>query len=103
MDGRTNAINEAKIFVSDLEKIGIKSNKVILFGSYALGNQTEFSDIDLAIWSEQFTGIRMLDYEMLGSFLGEHTSIELHPFTNDDTAENDPFVAEIFNNGISIS
>jgi predicted nucleotidyltransferase len=39
----------------------ISLEKVILFGSYALGKAGEFSDIDLAIVSEDFEGKRRID------------------------------------------
>jgi len=41
-------------YVSELKKNGIEISKVILFGSYADGNPTKNSDIDLAIISPQF-------------------------------------------------
>ena len=93
MDAKQIAINEAKSFVNDLLINGIKSNKTILFGSYAKDKANNFSDIDLAVWSPNFTGIRMIDYEKIGLILGKYTNIEFHPFSLDDNAENNPFVA----------
>ncbi len=45
----------------------------------------------------------MLDYEKVGSALGKHTNIELHTFSLNDNPDNNPFVAEIYNNGIAIN
>ena len=102
MDAKQIAINEAKSFVNNLLKSGIKANKTMLFGSYAKGNAGSFSDIDLAVWSSQFTGVRMIDYEKIGLVLGNHTNIEFHPFSLEDNAENNPFVAEILLSGIEL-
>ena len=40
-------------------------NEVYLFGSYARGNAREYSDIDLAIVSDKFEGIRFFDKQKL--------------------------------------
>lgn len=44
-------------FRSELEKEGITINRMILFGSYATGSQTEGSDIDVVVVSTDFKGL----------------------------------------------
>ena len=46
-------------FVSELQK-HIRVQKVILYGSYAHGNQGEWSDIDLAIISDDFKRMKQV-------------------------------------------
>jgi predicted nucleotidyltransferase len=41
-------------FIDALTKKGIRIDQVILYGSYASGNMTPYSDIDLAIISPDF-------------------------------------------------
>ncbi|MEW5768424.1 MAG: nucleotidyltransferase domain-containing protein [bacterium] len=43
-----------KRFVEALAKENIRTNKVILYGSYATGKHTEYSGIDIAVVSEDF-------------------------------------------------
>ncbi|MEJ5259745.1 MAG: nucleotidyltransferase domain-containing protein [Anaerohalosphaeraceae bacterium] len=43
-------------FQKALQEVGIKPQKIILFGSYASGRQREDSDIDLVVISEDFEG-----------------------------------------------
>jgi uncharacterized protein len=73
--------------------------KMVLFGSYSKGNPHANSDIDVAVWSAQFSGIRILDIETLAPIISKFHNLELHPFTLSDTALNNPFVAEILNTG----
>ena len=44
-----------------LKENGFSLNDAYLFGSYAKGNNTKWSDIDIAIVSDDFKGIRILD------------------------------------------
>jgi predicted nucleotidyltransferase len=56
-----------KNLVSCLEEKGIKVNKLILFGSYAQGNQQSESDVDVAVISETFNNKGLLRrQELLG-------------------------------------
>lgn len=85
----------------DMIKNEIVVEQVYLFGSYAKGTYSENSDIDLAIVSNDFEGIRFIDRKRLAKYLIKTNSeIELHPFKTDDFTDDDPFVAEIIKSGI---
>jgi len=43
-------------FEAELSDIGVRSEKIVLYGSYAKGTQREGSDIDLVVVSEDFAG-----------------------------------------------
>lgn len=45
---------EVRDFVNLLQKEQIKISRIILFGSYAKGEQKDYSDIDLAVVSPNF-------------------------------------------------
>lgn len=53
---KTNVINIVARYKNALDRQGIKNAKIILFGSFANGNYTESSDIDLVVISEGFAG-----------------------------------------------
>ena len=54
-------------YKEELEKLGIKAEKIVLFGSYATGNPREDSDIDLIIISSDFRNLNLRErLEILG-------------------------------------
>ena len=55
-------------FIAELELNNIPVQKAILFGSYANGTANEWSDVDLAIVSDRFTGNRMDDKDMIRKY-----------------------------------
>ncbi|MHB8579180.1 MAG: nucleotidyltransferase domain-containing protein [Ignavibacteriaceae bacterium] len=76
---------------------------VYLFGSYAKGEAREYSDIDLAVVSDNFEGSRFFDKEKLNKYiLKTSIDLEIHPFRTVDFTEDNPFVKEIINTGIKI-
>jgi predicted nucleotidyltransferase len=56
------------LFIDELERNNIHIQKAILFGSFALGTANEWSDIDLALVSDRFTGDRFDDREMIREY-----------------------------------
>ncbi len=84
----------------ELDRAGIPVEKIILFGSYAQGNHTENSDIDLAIISSAFTGIRFHDVSRIVDAVAPINSrVEIHPYRPDDFEGNNPFASEILHTG----
>lgn len=97
------AIGVLERFLKLIKEANIRIERAILFGSYATGKAHEWSDIDVAIVSPDFSGIRFNDAKMLTSFLLKVDSrIELHPFKPEDFTEDDFFVCEILKNGIEL-
>jgi len=81
----------------------INLRKVYLFGSYAKGKPHEYSDIDLALVSDDFEGSRFFDKRKTNKFLLKTTTdLQIHPYRPEDFTEDDPFVAEILRTGIRI-
>lgn len=98
--------NVDKIIRSLIDSIKNEINvgQVYLFGSYANGVPGKYSDIDLAIVSEDFEGVRFFDRKRLYKYLVKvNTDIELHPFKTEDFTSDDPFVAEIIKTGIRVN
>ncbi len=75
-----------------------------LFGSYAKGNYREYSDIDIAIISDNFTGNRFWDREKLAKYAVKTSyDIEVHPFKTQDFTEDNPLVKEILETGVKVN
>jgi predicted nucleotidyltransferase len=90
-----------KNLLEEAEKEHISIQKAILFGSYANGTNTEFSDIDLALVSDDFQGSRFEDnMKLMRAVLRVNSDIETHPFRPEDFNNENPFVVEILKNGI---
>jgi predicted nucleotidyltransferase len=97
------SINIVNHFLTLLAEAHITVQKAMLFGSTVRGTATEWSDIDVAIVSSDFSGIPFRDSQMLSDFLLQVDSrIELHTFRPEDFNENNGFAGEIIKKGISI-
>jgi len=60
-----------KRYEEELKRLGIKPNRIMLYGSYAKGNPREDSDIDLIVVSEGFKNINLKErLEILGIAAG---------------------------------
>ena len=96
---RRNALN----YVNKLQKADLNLFAVYIFGSLIKGNFTEWSDIDIAIVSEDFIGDPVDDRVKLMKLRWDiDLRIEPHPFLPEDWNEDDPFVLEIKKNGEKI-
>lgn len=99
---RNKVIKTLKKLVNDIEK-DIPINRAYMFGSYARGKPGKWSDIDLALVSSRFRGIRFYDFKMLLPKLkGYSDFIEVHPFKTKDFQTKNLFIKEIIKNGIRI-
>lgn len=90
-------------FIVEAKNDNIIIDSAILFGSYAKGTNTEFSDIDIAVTSNNFEGIRFKDnVSLIQSRIRSSTDIETHPFRPEDFNESNLFVKQILKYGIKI-
>ena len=97
-----SAIELSMKFLVELKDIGYAPTQAYLFGSYANGFPNEYSDIDIAIWDEKFTGCLSIDWEPIKYLLVRYTYLEPHTYPNNDTEEDNPFISIIKQNGIRI-
>ena len=97
------ALAEVQAFVADLHTLGIRPKQVILFGSFARNEQREWSDIDVAIVAEEFSGFSPKDARLMSPALARHVDIEPHPFRPEDFTDWNPFVEEIKRTGIVVA
>ena len=91
------------MYIVALRENNIPVKQAILFGSYAKGNYNDWSDIDLALVSEIFEGIRIRDRSRIRAItLKVSNDIEVLPYRPQDFNVDDPLVKEIIRTGIKI-
>ena len=85
-------------------RMKIPVEKVVLFGSYARGNYTEDSDVDLAVFSSAFNNMTRVDglTFLLMQALDYQIDIQPQPYTMKDYIERTGLVDEIIKTGIEI-
>ncbi|MCX6154775.1 MAG: nucleotidyltransferase domain-containing protein [Candidatus Kapabacteria bacterium] len=90
-------------FVVEAQKDNITIDHAVLFGSYAKGTNHEYSDIDVAVISDDFEGTRLFDnIKLADATIRTSIDLETHPFRTEDFTEDNPFVKEILEYGIRI-
>lgn len=89
-------------YIAECKKIGLQLNRVVLFGSYARNTANEWSDIDLALISDDFTGMPLDDRDKTALADIKFTDIESHLFNTKYFEESDPFIEEIKRTGREI-
>jgi uncharacterized protein len=100
---REIAIKQAKDFITDCIKYGINIEKAFLFGSIAKDQQREFSDIDIALVSDQFSKNFIANSRLTSKINIKYPLIEVHHFNSNYFKSGDPFIKEITTTGFEIS
>ena len=96
-------LNSIREFVKEAKK-HYNITSVILFGSYAKGTQTEDSDIDIAVISDDFEDIYDCMANLMGMTWDIDARIEPHPINKKDFNEvSDYFIKEIIDTGIKMA
>jgi predicted nucleotidyltransferase len=101
---RNAAIDIVRNYASDIESHGVDLQTVILYGSFAKGTQHEWSDIDVALVADEFTGW-YLDDKKLFPYVGikkPYIRIEAQTYPTEYFKQGDPFINEIIKTGIKI-
>lgn len=90
-------------YLSELSK-QIPIQKAILFGSYAKGTPHQYSDVDIAIFSDYFKDMSRVDgiHFLILSAMDYDMDIEPQPFTMDEYDEPVGLVEEILKTGIEL-
>lgn len=106
MDEITQKVEEiAREYVNEVKK-HVSVNKAFLYGSYAKRTYNQGSDLDIAIFSEDFTNKKFVEVTaFLLSLARRYKQICIEPvgFSNLDIVDDNPFIKEIINTGKEIS
>jgi len=100
-----SAIEKVRRFAKEIDGIGVPLKRVVLFGSYSKNTQHKWSDIDVALVSDRFSGIGFFDSDLIGGIKIQKffSIIQTRTYnTKDFTPDKDPFVEEILKTGIEI-
>lgn len=90
-------------FLEELKKNNIHIEQAVLFGSYAQGTFTTWSDIDLALVSSDFEGDRFKDRDKIRRIkLKISSDLEPIPYPPNEFTPDDPFVKQILKTGINV-
>ncbi len=101
---QSEAIATAENYVNSIRSLGILVRKAFLFGSFAQGRQSEWSDIDVALVADNFTGFSVTDkipFRRLHA-KKEFMDIETHTFPTSSLKDHNAFLEEIIKTGIEI-
>jgi predicted nucleotidyltransferase len=98
------AINKAKAFIKLLKINGINIDEAYVFGSAIKDMADEYSDIDIAIVSKDFSGIPYYDIKKVSKYRRAiDLRLEIHPFSLKDINVDPPlFFMNIKNKGVRI-
>ncbi|WP_028575866.1 nucleotidyltransferase domain-containing protein [Desulfonatronovibrio hydrogenovorans] len=90
-------------YIQSLESSRIRIRHAILFGSRTAGRADEWSDIDIAIVSDDFEGIRFKDKEKIRkTTLATSFLLSPLPFKTSDFSDDNPLVRHIKATGLTI-
>ncbi len=100
---RDKVLRIIKAYLKEVEKAGIRIERAYLYGSYARGEETDDSDIDIAIVSSDFSDDRFTEALRLKALRWKiDMRIEPMPISPEDFNESNPLVSEILSYGILI-
>jgi len=98
---KTNVIAIVRQY-ADLVSSTFAPTKIYLFGSYAKGNYTENSDIDIAVVLTDFENVIDMQFELMKLRRKIDSRIEPHPFREQDFEQSNPLASEILKYGQEI-
>jgi uncharacterized protein len=90
-------------YLQKLEQDGLHVRKAFLVGSHASGRSGPWSDIDVALVSDDYEGNRYMDKERIRrSTLAVSSPLAPVPFRTADFTDNNPFVNHIRETGLPL-
>jgi predicted nucleotidyltransferase len=101
---RAGVIEKVNSFTQELIAHGIPIERVILFGSYAKNQQREDSDIDVALFSNIFSGFGFEDKQLFAliNVKKDYIDIETKTFPSQTYYEQTPLAEMIEKTGIEL-
>lgn len=100
-----SVINQLTEMANEIKHSGLHLKKMVLYGSYSRNEQHKWSDIDVAVVADEFTGIGFDDVALFVGTLVKRPKLNIQPRTYNTrhfTPDYDPFVEEILRTGIEI-
>jgi predicted nucleotidyltransferase len=98
---KTDALNIVRKYAETV-KNRFDFQKIILFGSYAKGNQREDSDIDIAVVFGDYDSRMDRQAELMKLTRKIDSRIEPHPFRKNEFDISNPLINEIVTYGVEV-
>ena len=99
---QANCIDYAQEFVRKIISKGINIRFAKLFGSYSKECQSNSSDIDILLVSEEFSGMGFIDNYLIADELIEFDEIQVKTYNIKDYEDSDPLIEEINKTAIEL-
>jgi len=94
--------NVLKALPGELAELGIEVERMVLFGSYAMRQAHAYSDVDIALWSPQFTGLGLVDLPLYQPILRKYPFLDIKTFPAGASTFEHPFLEVIEQEGKEI-
>ncbi|HTB06647.1 MAG TPA: nucleotidyltransferase domain-containing protein [Bacteroidia bacterium] len=102
MLSRKDAITYSKAFLKECNRLPVKINRAVLFGSTATLKMNKDSDIDIAIFSDSFSDNILKNIDLIGKVAIRFPELDVHTFSNKSYKYNSAIIEEIKKTGISL-
>jgi predicted nucleotidyltransferase len=101
---KAEVITILESFRENLESVGVRSSTIILYGSYARGDWSEWSDIDVIVVSEDFVNMGYWDRidKMVEAIYPTRAPIEAVAMTPEEWEKGDSMIAQIARDGETV-
>jgi predicted nucleotidyltransferase len=97
-----DAITYSKAFLKECDNLHVKISRAILFGSSAKNLNQGYSDIDIALFSDNFTDNILKNLDIIGKAAIKFPEIDLHTFPSKSYKSNGFLMEEIKKTGIKL-
>lgn len=96
------AIRQVRQFLAECSRLPVKIDRAILFGSVVNGKTNKYSDIDVALFSEDFTDNILLNIDMIGRVNIRYPNIDVHTYPSRSYNGHGLLIDEIKHTGVEI-
>jgi predicted nucleotidyltransferase len=102
MLSKKDAIIYSKAFLKECDDLHVKISRAILFGSSAIDKSNDESDIDIALFSDNFSDNILKNLDIIGKAAIKFPELDLHTFPSKSYKGNSPLMEEIKKTGIAL-
>ena len=99
---KQTAIEEVKKFLIECQRLPLTIDRAILFGSVAQDKANENSDIDLALFSDNFGDNILNNLDLIGSVNIRFPDIDVHTYSSSSYKQEGLMIEQIIKTVIEI-
>lgn len=102
MLSKNDAITYSKAFLNECDCLHVKISRAILFGSSAQSNCGDESDIDIALFSDNFSDNILKNLDIIGKAAIKFPELDVHTFPTKSYKDKGLLMEEIKKTGIEL-